>query len=506
MNAEAIQEMSTDPVAFRRHLLIDADGETVPFCPDQWQDADFRAMDPGWLWATGRGRGKRGLIRRAWMERPRGHAKTSDLAVPVTWALLFSARPVSGIAAAADRDQAALLRDAIKTLTRLNSWMADALDVQAWTVVNTRTGSTLEILSSDVATSYGQLPDFVVIDELTHWRSEDLWISLFSAAAKRSNCILVAAMNAGFSESWQWKTRERIRHDPGWYFNHLDGPKATWITSERLEEQQRILPPLAYDRLWLNVWTTGTGDALASEDIQAAVTLLTPMLTPEPGFCFYAGLDLGITKDHCGLVLVGKSQKTQRLRLCQVRNWIPPRDGKVDLISVKNAVLEMNEKFHPIFFIDPYQAELLGQQLAEKGVRFELVPFAGKTLMEMASNLLEVFSNHEIDLFRHQELLSDLRRLRVKETPAGWRLDAARTATGHCDLGMALSLAILASKRFWTPIQDTSDIVVAYVEETMKPGTGERGAPSNWREALSDLGYGLGVDDDWGDRNDPWRR
>jgi hypothetical protein len=110
MTPELFQEMSSSPEAFRKNLLIDADGSVVPFRPDPWQDADFRAMDPGWLRATGRGRGKRGLIRRAWMERPRGHSKTHDLSVPATWALLFASRPVKGIAAAADRDQAGLLK------------------------------------------------------------------------------------------------------------------------------------------------------------------------------------------------------------------------------------------------------------------------------------------------------------------------------------------------------------------------------------------------------------
>jgi hypothetical protein len=381
--------------------------------------------------------------------------------------------------------------------------MADALDVQSWSVLNRRNGSQLEILSSDVATSYGQLPDFVVIDELTHWKSEELWVSLFSAAAKRSNCVLIAGMNAGFSsDSWQWKTRERIRYDPGWYFHHLDGPQARWIDASRLEEQKRILPPLAFDRLWMNLWTAGTGDALTDEDIRAATTLLTSTLTPEPAnFAYYAGLDLGISRDRCGLVLISKNYKTHRLRLCQAKSWAPPRGGKIDLMSVQNDILQMNERFHPLFFFDPYQSELLAQQLKEKGVRLELIPFAGKSLMEMASNLLEAFSNRAIELFPHQELLADLRRLRVKETPSGWRLDAARTAAGHADLATALSLAILASKRFWFGNPDTSDVVVAYVDE---PKAADRGQPpSTLNEAMADLGI---FDDNWGDANNPWRR
>src|SRR5262249_47244354 len=139
-------------------------------------------------------------IRRAWQERPRGHSKTSDLAVMAAWALAFSPRPIKGIAAAASKDQAALIRDALSTLVRLNPSLA-ALDVQNWCIVNRNTGSQLEIMSSDVPTSWGQLPDFIIADEVCHWpdgKGEELWGSLFSSAAKRAHCLIVVITNAGF--------------------------------------------------------------------------------------------------------------------------------------------------------------------------------------------------------------------------------------------------------------------------------------------------------------------
>src|SRR5712692_6831835 len=94
---ETFAAMASDPAVFRRSLMIDADGQTVPFRPDPWQEADFVAMDPAWKLAAGRGDGEQAPIRRAWLERPRGHAKTSDLAVPISWASLFAERPISGI-------------------------------------------------------------------------------------------------------------------------------------------------------------------------------------------------------------------------------------------------------------------------------------------------------------------------------------------------------------------------------------------------------------------------
>src|SRR5207237_6249036 len=121
----------------------DADGAAVPFQPDPWQEEDFAALDPAWQQLAGFD--VEGTpIRRAWQERPRGHSKTADLAVMTAWALAFALRPIRGIAAAADKDQAALLRDGIATLVRLNPSL-DVLDVQRDCVLNRETGAQLDI-------------------------------------------------------------------------------------------------------------------------------------------------------------------------------------------------------------------------------------------------------------------------------------------------------------------------------------------------------------------------
>ena len=190
---------------------------------DPWQRADFESLDPAWRFVAGLA-DDRPQFQRAYLERPRGHAKTSDIAVQVCWALFASRRKLAGVVAAGDVDQAGLLRDAIDRLARLNPWLGKVLEVQRTRVLNVHTGSELVILSSDAPTSYGLTPDFVVCDELTHWGKRDLWDSLLSSAAKRSRCLLLVIANAGFAESWQWQTREAIRADQSWLFHRLDGP------------------------------------------------------------------------------------------------------------------------------------------------------------------------------------------------------------------------------------------------------------------------------------------
>jgi hypothetical protein len=362
-------------------------------------------------------------------------------------------RPVVGIAAASDRDQAALLRSFIATLARVNPWIGSILDIQTRRVVNPKTGAALDILSSDVATSFGQLPDFIIADEITHWpegKAEQLWHSILSAAAKRANCFLAVICNAGFTESFAWTVREKLKFDPGWHFSRLDRPTASWITEARLDEQRRLLPVTVFDRLWGNVWASGLGDALQEADILAALTETEPMTGSEYGWVFFGGLDLSVSRDAGACVIVGRNA-VGRLRLATVRAWTPPRGGKVDLPLIRDSVLGLSKQFPGLTVgYDQYQAELTRADVERLGVSMIPVSFAGKIAQEMASELLEAFASRRIGLYHDGALVDDLRRLRIKESVAGWRLDPPRTAAGHGDRGIAFAMAL------WTARQDQS--------------------------------------------------
>lgn len=153
--------LQSSPTAFRSALLIDTDAGPTPLseCIDDWQQADFEALDSGWQRSAGQKVDDDHYLR-AWLERPRGHAKTLDLAIMSTWALFASRRRLSGIAAAGDLDQARLLRDAVGRLVYVNPWLASIIEVQNNRCINTRTESTLDIITSDAPTSYGLTPRF----------------------------------------------------------------------------------------------------------------------------------------------------------------------------------------------------------------------------------------------------------------------------------------------------------------------------------------------------------
>lgn len=234
INANTFNKYAADPSAFRANLLVDVDGvvRRLGDVMDLWQRDDFAALDAGLMRCNGRGDDATAKMR-VYLERGRGHSKTTDIAILCCWALAFATRSLRGYAFAADKDQAGLLKDAMDRIIRLNPWLSSILEVQKNAVLNIAKGhpgcgSTLEVSTSDVGSSYGILADFLCADELCHWQGDgSLWHSIISSAAKKSNCLLWVISNAGFVDSWQWQVREVARNDAAWHFSRLDGPVAS---------------------------------------------------------------------------------------------------------------------------------------------------------------------------------------------------------------------------------------------------------------------------------------
>lgn len=458
---------ASNPAAFRDDLLVDVSGSVRRFgdVMDPWQRSDFAALDPGLQLCNGRSTNT-DVRTRAWLERARGHSKTTDIAALCTWSLAFATRPIKGYAFAADRDQAGLLKQAMETLCRLNPWLGDILTVQNNQVVNQASGhpgegGALQVYTSDVASSWGILPDLIVADETTHWTGDgSLWHSILSSAAKRTNCFLVSISNAGFCDSWQWGVREAARTDDTWIFSRLDGPVASWMSEKRLAEQRKMLPPVAFARLWLNQWSTGGGDALTSADINACFLPGLPLMRGKTsGWLFVGGVDLGLKRDSSAVVILAVPDgRTGKIRLAHARVWKPTSAKKVDLNTVEAHILDMDRIFGlEACAFDPWQAELLATRIEANALRRrrnarrrewakpfmrEITPSAAN-LREQAGLTIEYFTDHKLELADCPALQSDLLKLRAEEKSYGIRLVSPRDETGHGDTFSAFALALV---------------------------------------------------------------
>ena len=193
------------------------------------------------------------------------------------------------------------------------------------------------------------------------------------------------------------------------------------------------MPWPAYDRLWGNNFTSGTGDALSAVAIAAAVRQPGPMTGAEEGWWFFGGADLSVSRDTAAVVITGKDQYG-RLRLAAVRAWTPPRGGQVDLAAVRDEVIALHRRFRCIYYFDIHQGALLAQEAGKAGVWLEAIPFQGAAATEMATCLIEAFTSRNIELYDDPALLADLKCLRIEERPTAgaWRPIGRRpdTVTG----------------------------------------------------------------------------
>lgn len=293
------------PRCFRRYLKLSNHPTRYLRAEIQpWQADDLEALDAAWLKLAGVASRPMCPIRRAYIERPRGHSKTSDMAIQIAWILLAARTPVTGVAAAADREQAALLLKAIQHLRQVNPTLCGDLVFIEGAIRNSRTGSRLDLISSDVGSSYGILPDFVICDELSHWSGPELWYSLLSSAAKKPHCVLAVLTNAGVGRNWAWEVRENAKRSKDWYFSSLDGPHAPWISSQSLDEQRAMLPPAVFERLWMNRWQHSDGEFVSLAEAEACIDpQLSKMDQGAHGIEYIAAIDYAEKHDFTAAII-----------------------------------------------------------------------------------------------------------------------------------------------------------------------------------------------------------
>ncbi|MEZ6065215.1 MAG: terminase large subunit [Planctomycetaceae bacterium] len=458
--------MLRSPADFRKLLLLDRDPLTeLRHCVQPFQTRDFTALDPAWRYLARRDvhTPSASIIRRAYIERPRGHSKPSYISAPVLWIVLAAERGLSGLAAAADREQALLIHRAIQRIAKMNDDLCGGLHFVEHSIRNPTTGSRMDVISSDVASSWGVLPDFVICDELCHWRSPELWESLLSSAAKKTECILAVLTNAGFGRGWQWNVREFARQCPQWHFSSLHGPHAPWISDAVLEEQRALLPRPVYERLWLNIWQHSDGDFVTLEEAEACRDAsLRYQHEGRPGNAYVAGIDYAEKHDlTVGCVCHREGQFVIVDRMDVVR----PTPGNTTKVEwVENWIHTVARNFADVqFILDPHQLVSCIQSL-ERRYRIARFEFAGGRGNEDLARVLQqlILARHvrwyqgcgdvatthsaavDTRLVERDDLETELSALRIRYKSGGAiRFDHLRGGQHHDDRSFALAIACL---------------------------------------------------------------
>jgi hypothetical protein len=131
---------------------------------------------------------------------------------------------------------------------------------------------------------------------------------------------------------------------------------APWILPEDIEAAKRRDPIGAeFARLWKGKWISGKGGAVGEDSIDRCFKLEGPATKAEFGWEYVAGLDLGVSHDHAGLICLGVNKKKNLIKVAQLRGFEPsiPNDRgvlEVDCQAVEASCLEMHKTFHIQWF------------------------------------------------------------------------------------------------------------------------------------------------------------
>lgn len=401
------------------------------------------------------------LARHYW-ELPRGSAKTTLQAAIALYPVYSSPNYISGLFVAADQDQGRLSIEAARQFVRQNAELSivvrDPVDrklkpfieVTQDKIRNVVTGSCVQVISSDAGSAYGRLDDLIIIDELTNWKqnARPLFDAIYSGAGKRRHATVIIAANAPFmGGSWQWPLREDFRTDPLCHFVRLDGP-SPWMAPAALADMQRKLPPMTFNRLFLNIPVESAGDLLTADVINAAFAANVPlMLRAERDYAFTAGVDLSVARDWSSFVVLAR-HKSGRFRVARTWNWKPAPGQKISQEHIKAVILESHRayKFRRVV-CDPWQAEGMAEALSKAGVPIFTRNQTGAALNEQCFAIVEVMNAGCIDIPADESLRQQFLTAQIEQKSYGVRFVSPRTSsTGHSDTLSALSMVLSESR------------------------------------------------------------
>lgn len=382
-----------------------------------------------------------------WKQLHRGSGKTLLIAATSIADILLHEN-CEWVCAASDKDQASLLIQAANGLIRRNPLLDGSLTVTKDIISAPSTGSQVRIISSDAASSFGLAVDRsrfrAVCEELTVWQpsGEQLYDSLITTTTKLADSQLIIVSNAGVHRTWQEAVKDSVA-ESGYYYAP-QGVIASFADHDRIEQIRKSRPAPVYQRLYLNEWVSESGSFVSRDQYRACVDPeLRAALTGEAGRGYYAGLDLGLTRDATALAVISRDRKGGTMKLDSLQVWQGSKGEPVSIVEIERALLDLSRRYPGVrVACDPWQLKGSLERLRGR-VRVVEFPMSAASVSRLSQTLYSAITGKAISLYEDDDLEHEVLTLQTKQTAGGWRADHG--STGHNDRSTALSLAIQAA-------------------------------------------------------------
>jgi phage terminase large subunit-like protein len=386
-----------------------------------------------------------------WESRPRGGSKSTDIA-GICMAAMVELDPAGSrsYTIAVDKDQGRLISEAAAGFVARTPALASALTVDSYKV-SANSGSTLEVLAADAASTWGLKPRRVVCDEFCQWPStanaKGVWTAILTSMGKVAGAKLLCTSTSGDPAHWSHGVYETALKSKAWTVSETPGP-LPWVSADFLAEQRLILPDSVYRRLHLNEWCASEDRLTSLDDVRACVTLDGPLERQE-GCQYVLSLDLGVRHDRT-VAAVMHSERVidpdgrdvvQRMVLDRMQVWAGTRTNPVDLGEVERWVEFTARAYRAKVVCDPWQAIAMVQRLRSRGLQVEEFTFSQQSTGRLAVALHTTIRDHRLAIPDDEDLIDELVNVRLRETsPNVYRLD--HDPDRHDDRAVTLAMAI----------------------------------------------------------------
>jgi hypothetical protein len=382
--------------------------------PLQWSDAQaILAREPE--------------VRRFWIGRSRGYSKTTDTAGFTIAAALGGLIPAGekGFCTAADRDQAALVSEAVNGFVRRTDELGGVVVVERNAIKFGSVGVTVEVLSSDAPSAWGRRGHLWVLDEVTAWSDTPAMRAFYEAVStawpKVPTCRVIVISTAGSPAHFSRREYETALEDRRWRVSDCHDI-APWIEPDDIEVERRRLSAGSFARLWENRWTQAEDHLVTAESLARCVTLTSWPAKPVRGTRYVVGVDVGVKNDATAIAVAHSEtvDSERRVVLDAMEVFRPKRGAQVPLATIERRVEELAKRFGDAqVLFDPNQALSMLQALRARSVRVSEYQFTARSNDKMATLLHTLLRDGQIDLPDKRELLDELLHVRVVETSAG---------------------------------------------------------------------------------------
>jgi hypothetical protein len=415
VSATSDTRVGADPFEVLTGLVLET-GETWGQAATQLQWEDARAV-----------LAREPAARRFWIGRTRGFSKTTDTAGFTIAAALGGLIPPGekGFCAAADRDQAALVSEAVRGFVRRTEELHGVVLVERNEIKFPTVDVTVEVLSSDAPSAWGRRGWWWTVDEISSWpdtpSSHEFYDALSTAWPKVPECRVIIISTAGSPAHFSRKEFELAETEDAWRLSDSHDV-APWIDEATIQGEQRRLSEGTYGRLWQNRWTQAEDHLVSEANLRRCVTVTDWPADPKSNTKYVVGVDLA-TKYDSTAVCVAHTEKRHGERHVLVDDmevFAPRRGVEVSLAAVERRVEQLAKRYQPaLVCFDPQNASLMLENLRARSVRCEEFKFTVPSNDRMTNALHVMLRDGLIDLPNDEALLDELLSVRVVETRQG---------------------------------------------------------------------------------------